>query len=131
LLTAHETDDKKDSLMIVHQIEAAGGNVVATAQMRGGAHRWPPGWVAQLHSHDGADEVFAFLQGTCEITVEDETRIVTAGDFVFVPAEAKHTLKNIGADDLLVFLVVAPNHAPSHTFYDAAGARTTPRAGGV
>jgi mannose-6-phosphate isomerase-like protein (cupin superfamily) len=116
--------------MIVHQIEAAGGNVVATPLMRGGAHRWPPGWVAQWHSHDGADEVFAFLQGTCEITVEDETRVVRAGEFVYVPAEARHTLRNIGADDLIVFLVVAPNHQPTHTFYDADGRRTTPRAAG-
>lgn len=113
--------------MIVHQIDAAGGNVIMTPQMRGGAHRWPPGWVAQLHSHDGADEVFAFLQGTCEISVEDETRVVRAGEFVFVPAEAKHTLKNIGEDDLIVFLVVAPHRQPTHTFYDAAGQRVTPR----
>ena len=113
--------------MIVHSIEAAEGNVIATPRMRGGTHRWPPGWVAQAHSHDGADEVFAFLSGTCEITVEGEARVVTAGEFVFVPAEARHTLKNIGDDDLVVFLVVAPNHEPTHTFYDAAGQRTTPK----
>jgi mannose-6-phosphate isomerase-like protein (cupin superfamily) len=114
--------------VIVHRIDAAEGNTIKTDHMRGGAHRWPPGWKAELHSHDGADEVFAFLQGSCAITVEGEQRVVGAGEFVFVPAEAKHTLENIGDDDLIVFLVVAPNHHPTHTFYDAQGQRTTPRA---
>lgn len=113
--------------MIVYQIAAAEGNVIMTGQMRGGAHRWPPGWSAQWHSHDGADEVFAFLQGTCEISVENETRVVRAGEFVFVPAEARHTLRNIGDDDLLVFLVVAPHRQPTHTFYNERGERITPR----
>jgi mannose-6-phosphate isomerase-like protein (cupin superfamily) len=115
--------------MRVHQIAAAEGNIIKTDRMRGGVHRWPPGWQAEWHSHDGADEVFAFLAGTCEITVESETLVVGAGEFVFVPAEERHTLKNIGEDDLLVFLIVAPNHQPTHTFYDAQGNRTTPRAG--
>jgi quercetin dioxygenase-like cupin family protein len=111
--------------MDVYRIDAAEGNVITTGRMRGGAHRWPPGWVAQVHSHDDADEVFAFLQGTCEITVAGETRILRAGEFVFVPAEAQHTLRNIGDDDLIVFLVVAPNHEPTHTFYDEARRRMT------
>ena len=96
--------------------------------MRGGAHRWPPGWTAELHSHDGAEEVFAFLRGTCEITIEGETRTVGAGEFVYVPAEARHTLRNVGDDDLVVFLVVAPNQEATHTFYHADGSRRTPRA---
>lgn len=104
--------------MMVYSITAAEGNVVQTPQMRGGAHRWPPGWVARRHSHDGADEVFAFLQGACEITVGDETRTVTAGEFVFVPADVTHTLRNVGDNDLIVFLVVGPNRQPTHTFYD-------------
>lgn len=113
--------------MRVHRLDGGEGNVVKTERMRGGAHRWPPGWVAQLHSHDGADEVFAFLQGTCEIDVDGESRIVRAGEFVFVPAEARHTLRNVGDDDLVVFLVVAPHREPTHTFYDGASRPTTPR----
>ena len=59
--------------------------------------------------------------------------VVTRDDSIKTAADlagkrvAVNTLKNIGDDDLVVFLVVAPNHEPTHTFYDAAGQRTTPK----
>ncbi len=111
--------------MYVLRQDEAEPTAVWTDLMRGGYARWEPGFECDYHCHEGADEVFVFLAGQCEITVEGETRVVTAGEFVFVPAEARHTLKNIGDDDLVVFLVVAPNHEPTHTFHDAAGQRRT------
>ncbi len=109
--------------MIVYEQAAAPGarNSIVTPLMRGGYQRWEPGRAARRHSHDGAEEVFVFLEGECEITVGDETRVVRAGQAVFVPAEVPHTLRNVGSGDLVMFLVVAPNREPTHTFYDEQG----------
>ncbi|MBI2941773.1 MAG: cupin domain-containing protein [Chloroflexi bacterium] len=82
---------------------------------------WQPGQECEVHSHDDAAEVFVFLSGECEITVEGETRVVSAGCTVYVGPGEKHKLKVPGNRPMEMFLAVMPNHEPTHTFYRADG----------
>ena len=85
----------------------------------------PPG-----HSHDGAAEVFVFLNGQVDIIVEDRRERVGVGQAVYVPAELKHQFENQSEERIAMWLTATPNVRPSHTFYEqAAGGgwkRTTP-----
>ena len=102
--------------------------------VRGGMFFLDPGEESQYHSHDGAPEVFVFLQGACDCTTENETVRVGPGEVVYVAPEMKHRLANVGADRLVVWLTVTPNVTPSHTFYDqqpdGSWLRKTPRLDG-
>lgn len=84
-------------------------------RMRGGYARWEPGFECEYHCHQDADEVFVFLAGQCEITVEGERRLCQAGETVYTSPGERHRLKAVGPEALVMFLVVAPNHSPTHT----------------
>jgi mannose-6-phosphate isomerase-like protein (cupin superfamily) len=103
--------------------------------VRGGMFFLEPGKDAAYHSHDGAPEVFVFLRGTCDITVEGQSARAGAGQVVYVPMELKHRLVNPSATEkLYVWLTVTPNVTPSHTYYepqaDGTWKRITPRLDG-
>jgi mannose-6-phosphate isomerase-like protein (cupin superfamily) len=82
---------------------------------------WQPGYECELHSHVDAVEIFVFLEGQCEITVDDETMVVGPGQAVYAGPEQKHKLKVVGDRPLVFFLAVAPNHQPTHTIFQADG----------
>ena len=103
-------------MYVLHQDEAE-PTAVWTDLMRGGYARWEPGFECDYHCHEGADEVFVFLSGRCEITVEGETRVCGAGETVYTRAGQRHKLKAVGYEPLEMFMVVAPNHSPTHTMY--------------
>ena len=62
-----------------------------------------------MHLHDGAAEVFFFLDGRCRIEIGDTVSVVEAGHFVYVPPEVPHNLVKEGSGDLRLFFAVAPN----------------------
>jgi len=95
--------------------------IVWNRYMRANYAVWQPGYECELHSHRDAVEIFVFLEGTCEITVDDETATVGPGEAVFTAPEAKHKLKVVGDRPLVFFLAVTPNHSPTHTIYKADG----------
>ncbi len=82
---------------------------------------WEVGKECEVHCHQDAAEVFVFLDGECEITVEGQTRVVGAGHTVYTGPGVKHKLKAVGSRPLVMFLLVAPNHSPTHTMYYADG----------
>jgi mannose-6-phosphate isomerase-like protein (cupin superfamily) len=102
--------------------------------VRGGMFFLDPGKVASYHSHDAAAEIFVFLRSLCDAKVEGETQRFHPGEALYVPAEQKHTLANVGDERLEVWLTVTPNVTPTHTFYeeqqDGAWKRVTPRLDG-
>ena len=103
--------------MYVLRQDEAEPTAVWTDLMRGGYARWEPGFECDYHCHEGDDEVFVFLAGQCEITVEGETRVCGAGETVYTRAGQRHKLKAVGEQPLEMFMVVAPNHSPTHTMY--------------
>jgi mannose-6-phosphate isomerase-like protein (cupin superfamily) len=82
---------------------------------------WEVGQDCPVHYHDGAVEIFVFLDGECEMTVGDEVQNVKAGHAVYVGPNVPHKLKAIGDRPLKMFLFVSPNHEPTHTMVEADG----------
>lgn len=88
---------------------------------RGGYGVWEPGKTCEIHCHEGAIEFFIFLDGQCQFEVEGEVRVLGNGQGVYVGPGQRHKLTAIGDRPLQMFLVVAPNHSPTHTFYKEDG----------
>ena len=105
-----------------------------SGSVRGGMFFLDERKVAAYHSHDAAAEVFVFLKGECEAKVQGLSERFSPDDVLYVPAEQKHELANIGDGRLEVWLTVTPNITPSHIFYEklANGTwnRITPRLDG-
>lgn len=88
-----------------------------TEDLRAGGLVWPKGAKGLfgdplgpvMHAHDGASEVFYFLEGRCRFEVGNLAYEVGPGDFVYVPPEVPHNLWNIGDGDMWVFFTVGPN----------------------
>lgn len=52
---------------------------------------YPPGLSVHEHVHDGEDEMFYVLAGELAGTCEDDRWTATAGSFVFVPRDHRHS----------------------------------------
>lgn len=70
-----------------------------------------PGAGAPLHTHFEVEEAILVVEGAAEFTVEGETRRVTAGETILLPARAWHGFRNPGETVLhtvAVFAAAAP-----------------------
>jgi len=109
------------------QISSQDGAQKATVwngYMRADYATWEVGQDCPVHYHENAVELFIFLDGECEMTVGDEVQTVKAGNTVYVGPNVPHKLKAIGDRPLKMFLVVSPNHEPTHTMVEADGSTT-------
>ncbi|MBT3995350.1 MAG: cupin domain-containing protein [Chloroflexi bacterium] len=144
LLASCPANELKDSIEHDPKVVTGGITILRTDRydrfpdsglVRGGMFYLEEGKVATYHSHDAAAEVFVFLKGVCDAKVDGHTERFTAGEVLYVPAEKKHELANVGNDRLEVWLTVTPNVTPSHTFYeeqfDGKWKRTTTRLDGL
>jgi hypothetical protein len=91
-----------------------------TEAVRGGPLVWPAGGnhlhgdpLGPIrHAHDEAAEYYFILSGACRVEVGGEERVVSAGDLVYIPANAPHNLLGeVGDTDMWAFILVAPNLA--------------------
>lgn len=64
-----------------------------------------PGKELELHTHPDGEEYYVFLDGIGSMRVGNDTFPVSAQDFITVPENAGHSLKNTGAVNL-VFITV-------------------------
>jgi mannose-6-phosphate isomerase-like protein (cupin superfamily) len=62
----------------------------------------PKGSQQPVHAHD-PEQCYYIINGTGLMIIEDETREVTSGDAIYIPANKKHGMKNIG-DMVLEYL---------------------------
>ena len=99
-------------------------------RQRGGILVFQPNFECDYHSHDRAEEVFYFFEGAGDVTVEGQVLRVGPGDAVVTAADIKHKFKTFD-QTLGLWLMVAPNLVPSHTFYkqleDGTWERLPPR----
>jgi mannose-6-phosphate isomerase-like protein (cupin superfamily) len=71
----------------------------------------PPGATVGRHHHVETEEVYYLLEGRGRMTVAGETREVAAGDAVFIPRGATHTLENTGDTPIRLLLVCGPAYS--------------------
>ena len=98
----------------------------------------PPGGDIGLETHEDNDQILNFLSGSGEALVGGETRPVTPGDLVVVPAGTEHNFTNTGPNPLVLSTVYGPpDHAPGTVHAtkeeadaaEAAGADEAPKPG--
>jgi mannose-6-phosphate isomerase-like protein (cupin superfamily) len=65
-----------------------------------------PGKQPSYQYHHKRSEHWIIVSGKALVTIEDEQFDVKSGDHVFVPRLAKHRIKNVSADEQLVFIEV-------------------------
>ena len=71
----------------------------------------PPDGEIGEEVHEGTDQILTFVSVTGEARVSGETKPVTAGDLVVVPACTKHNFVNTGPNPLVLYTVYGP---PEH-----------------
>ena len=66
-----------------------------------------------LHQHL-QEEVYYILDGTGEMIVEEDIKIIDSTAAIYIPSNAKHSLKNIGKKDLTMLFIYSPSGVVSH-----------------
>ncbi len=72
----------------------------------------PGGTPSKLHNHPDEEEFFYIQAGDWEFTLEGDTRTLTPGDVVHVPAGAMHTLKLVSDEPGMALEVFSKIHNP-------------------
>jgi quercetin dioxygenase-like cupin family protein len=85
----------------------------ATAASTGGAFALieasiPPGNGPPPHLHTREDEAFYLLDGELEISVGQQTTLVRAGDFAYLPRNCVHWFRNPGVAPAKALILVTP-----------------------
>jgi quercetin dioxygenase-like cupin family protein len=74
-----------------------------------GTEELPPGEKIERHRHPGSDEILFLQNGRARVSLGDTEREVHGGATIFIPANTKIAVSNIGTDALsLVFIFSAP-----------------------
>jgi mannose-6-phosphate isomerase-like protein (cupin superfamily) len=71
----------------------------------------PPGGEIGEETHEDTDQILTLVSGTGEADVSGQTRQVTQGDLVVVPAGTRHNFRNTGVNPLILYTVYGP---PEH-----------------
>ena len=71
----------------------------------------PLGKAVMPHYHLETEEIYYILRGAGEMIIDNERRAVTAGDAVFIPRGATHSLENTGTEAMTILLVCGPAYS--------------------
>ena len=71
----------------------------------------PPGGEIGEEVHEDTDQILSFVSGVGTAELDGETREVTQGDLVVVPAGTRHNFRNTGELPLVLYTVYGP---PEH-----------------
>jgi len=66
-----------------------------------------PGQITKLHSLNSSEAYF-ILEGRGRMHIDGEEREVVAGQYVFIPPNAKQKIRNIGKGELVFICIVSP-----------------------
>jgi quercetin dioxygenase-like cupin family protein len=104
------------------QIFEAGLDVWLSSELgRGGYATWEPGRSCPVHVHEGAFELFVFLDGECEVEVEGESWRLGGGHAAYIAPDERHRITAVGDRPLHMFLAVSPNRPPTTTYFRSDG----------
>jgi mannose-6-phosphate isomerase-like protein (cupin superfamily) len=100
------------------------GEIIAFDDRRMGKHRifetdrtltdlycLDPNQEQLLLVHEASDKVVVVMAGRVLVRVEEETAEIAQYETVLVPAGAKHSLKNLGPDPVVLLVFLAPRLA--------------------
>lgn len=65
-----------------------------------------PGKQPSYQYHHKREEHWVVVSGIGEVIVDEKNRTVKQGDYIFVPLESKHRIKNLHDTESLVFIEV-------------------------
>jgi quercetin dioxygenase-like cupin family protein len=67
-----------------------------------------PGQAQKPHKHDGADKLYAVLEGEVRARVGEESVVIRGGEVVLAPAGIDHGLENASSGRAAVLVFMAP-----------------------
>lgn len=77
---------------------------------------WPAGFSVPAHFHKKHAEVFYLLTGKLQWTVNGETHEMGAGDLVYIPPNAVHSVKVLGTDPVRTLMLYEPGGYEEYRF---------------
>ena len=80
--------------------------------------RLPVGAATTPHHHPRTEEIYYILEGTADMTVDNETQPVRPGDAIAIPPGARHTIRNTGQETLKFLCCCAPGYEHDDTVLD-------------
>jgi mannose-6-phosphate isomerase-like protein (cupin superfamily) len=86
----------------------------------------PNGGQVPWHNQE-QEEVYFIVEGTCEMCLGEERRIIDAGQAVFIPPTVFHQLTNVGETPARMIYVYGPSGDVAHWRQELEG--TLPKAG--
>ncbi|MDB5543384.1 MAG: cupin 2 conserved barrel protein [Hyphomicrobiales bacterium] len=61
-----------------------------------------------LHRHTVSDNIYIVKSGEGRLRIEDETVTIKAGQIIYIPAGAKHSLSNVSNELFEIFEIYTP-----------------------
>ena len=90
------------------RLHAIGGEQVLLCKVR-----YEPGKQVPWHAHEDTEQVMVILDGEVEMTIEEETQVLKAGDVVVVNRGQHHKLFSPGGVTFMEALAPVPlDHVP-------------------
>ena len=104
--------------------------LLATAAGTGGRYTvieqvTPSGWGPPRHIHSREDEIFYILDGSYELHVGDERRIVSPGASAILPRNIPHGFRNVASKPSRLVFVITPG-GPEEYFLTVAKCSPAP-----
>jgi mannose-6-phosphate isomerase-like protein (cupin superfamily) len=100
--------------LLAHRNSSIRKQSLAEARLSAGSATIP-------HHHAVTEEIYYILSGTAEMTIEQESCSVEAGDAIAIPPGQRHTIRNTGTEELVFLCTCAPGYEHADTFLEPAG----------
>ena len=102
-------------------------NLLVTPQIRCRFLKMAVGQFNAGHTHDLGHEIFLILQGRAEFDIDGERAVLGPGELCIALADQYHTVRNVGDEEVVMFLSVTPHIQPTHTYWSEDGSKLPPR----
>lgn len=102
-------------------------NLLVTPQIRSRFLKMAVGQFNESHTHDLGHEIFLILQGQAEFEIEGHKEVLGPGQMCIALTDEAHTVRNVGDDEVIMYLSVTPHIQPTHTFWSEDGTKAPPR----
>jgi len=84
-------------------------NLFETERMFCDVYGLDPGQEQKIHAHEGADKIYAVVEGTGTFLIDSEEQRLGPGNVVFAPAGVPHGVRNTSEARLTLLVFMAPN----------------------